>query len=265
MNCKICGTQFDAIRETQVTCSEKCREKWRSKNRIRTVKPMASITYTCKYCGKDYHPKTKDRMTYCSRECAYADKKAKPKVKILHKCKCVVCGKEFEGRANSKCCSDDCKKEIARRKQKEYWDTKKAASIVNEHVTKICKECGKTFTTNTFADRRLFCSEKCLKKNGRHSQAGILSRKLNNQTRRARLRGAKVESFNSIEIFERDGWHCQLCGEVVDKGLSHPHSLSPTLDHIIPLAKGGSHERENVQLAHFICNSRKGDRLTHTG
>ena len=28
-------------------------------------------------------------------------------------------------------------------------------------------------------------------------------------------------------------------------------------DHILPLAAGGVHENANVQLAHFICNSRK--------
>lgn len=38
-----------------------------------------------------------------------------------------------------------------------------------------------------------------------------------------------------------------------------PHPLSPTLDHITPLAEGGEHTPENVQLAHFICNSHKGD------
>lgn len=39
---------------------------------------------------------------------------------------------------------------------------------------------------------------------------------------------------------------------------------APTLDHVIPLAKGGEHSRANVRCAHFICNSRRGANLeTH--
>lgn len=40
-----------------------------------------------------------------------------------------------------------------------------------------------------------------------------------------------------------------------------PHPLAPTTDHIVPLSKGGKHERRNCQLAHFKCNTAKGARL----
>jgi 5-methylcytosine-specific restriction endonuclease McrA len=39
-----------------------------------------------------------------------------------------------------------------------------------------------------------------------------------------------------------------------------PHLKVPTIDHIVPLADGGDDVKVNVQLAHFICNSIKGDR-----
>lgn len=35
-----------------------------------------------------------------------------------------------------------------------------------------------------------------------------------------------------------------------------------TLDHIIPLSKGGTHTWDNVQLAHMSCNAGKCDRLS---
>lgn len=37
--------------------------------------------------------------------------------------------------------------------------------------------------------------------------------------------------------------------------------LAMTLDHIIPLSKGGSHTADNLQCAHFMCNSKKGDAM----
>jgi 5-methylcytosine-specific restriction endonuclease McrA len=36
--------------------------------------------------------------------------------------------------------------------------------------------------------------------------------------------------------------------------------MAPTIDHVLALAAGGTHEMANVQAAHFICNSLKGDR-----
>ncbi|WP_158070491.1 HNH endonuclease [Streptomyces luteocolor] len=37
--------------------------------------------------------------------------------------------------------------------------------------------------------------------------------------------------------------------------------MSPSLDHVIPLSRGGSHRRDNVQLAHLRCNLRKNNRF----
>jgi hypothetical protein len=78
--------------------------------------------------------------------------------------------------------------------------------------------------------------------------------------RRARKVSATVEKFSPREVYERDGWICQLCKKPVDKRLKHPNPLSPSLDHIIPLALGGEHSKKNAHLAHLQCNLR-----AHTG
>lgn len=82
-----------------------------------------------------------------------------------------------------------------------------------------------------------------------------------NQRRRARLLDAFVEQVDPDVIWERDGGICQLCGDPIDRTLAWPEPFSRTLDHIVPLAKGGTHEPANVQLAHAACNSIKGDRI----
>lgn len=55
---------------------------------------------------------------------------------------------------------------------------------------------------------------------------------------------------------------CGICGKPVDKNLRWPNPLSPTVDHIIPLDKGGHPSSlENLQLAHFVCNRQKSDKV----
>jgi 5-methylcytosine-specific restriction endonuclease McrA len=79
--------------------------------------------------------------------------------------------------------------------------------------------------------------------------------------RRAQILGTAVEDFTAVEVFVADNWVCQLCKQPVDQQKQFPNPLSPSLDHIIPLSRGGGHVRSNVQLAHYICNVRKGSSL----
>jgi 5-methylcytosine-specific restriction endonuclease McrA len=77
--------------------------------------------------------------------------------------------------------------------------------------------------------------------------------------RRATATGPR---FTRREVLERDGWVCQLCASDIDRDLSHPHPMSATLDHIIPVSRGGEHSLENTQAAHRICNMRKWAHVT---
>ena len=55
---------------------------------------------------------------------------------------------------------------------------------------------------------------------------------------------------------------CGICGKPVDKALKFPHPLSPTIDHIIPVDKGGHpSSMDNLQLAHFCCNRAKSNKV----
>lgn len=82
-----------------------------------------------------------------------------------------------------------------------------------------------------------------------------------NRRRRAMKMDAYRMDVRRADIWFRDQGICQLCGIVIDRSLVSPHLMSLTLDHVIPLIRGGTHEPSNVQLAHRICNCRKGDRL----
>jgi 5-methylcytosine-specific restriction endonuclease McrA len=55
---------------------------------------------------------------------------------------------------------------------------------------------------------------------------------------------------------------CAICGKPVDKSLKSPDPMSATVDHIIPIAKGGHpSDISNLQLAHRICNRAKSDKI----
>ena len=55
---------------------------------------------------------------------------------------------------------------------------------------------------------------------------------------------------------------CGICGRLVDKTLPAGTPLSPELDEIIPVARGGSpYDIDNLQLTHRICNERKGAKM----
>lgn len=80
---------------------------------------------------------------------------------------------------------------------------------------------------------------------------------------RARRFGAKVieDGLNVATVVARDGMNCAYCGKVTVRATSWP--LKPdaaTLDHVIPLSRGGNHSRANAVLACWSCNSKKGVR-----
>lgn len=55
---------------------------------------------------------------------------------------------------------------------------------------------------------------------------------------------------------------CGICGKPIDMSLKAPHPMSPCIDHIIPVSKGGHpSDIDNLQLAHWSCNRAKSDKL----
>jgi 5-methylcytosine-specific restriction endonuclease McrA len=70
----------------------------------------------------------------------------------------------------------------------------------------------------------------------------------------------KLSPSSTVEVFERDAWVCGICALPVDRSEKYPEPGSPSLDHIVPLSKGGPHTRANTRLAHLYCNMVRGNR-----
>lgn len=55
---------------------------------------------------------------------------------------------------------------------------------------------------------------------------------------------------------------CGICGQPVNKKLKYPDPMSPCIDHIIPIDRGGHpSDISNLQLAHWKCNRAKSNKL----
>lgn len=67
-----------------------------------------------------------------------------------------------------------------------------------------------------------------------------------------------VGQVDGDAAWQECGGFCALCDEPIDRTLPWPDPESASLDHILPLSKGGTHEQMNVQWTHLLCNLRKG-------
>jgi DNA-directed RNA polymerase subunit RPC12/RpoP len=133
----------------------------------------------------------------------------------------------------------------------------------------VCPGCGQEFPLVRKGYSRRRCDPCALTHQNAHVAAWWKARpeqrqaknRENKRRRRIARRDIRAERFADREIFDRDGWICGLCGEPVDRGTASPNGMTASLDHIIPLNRGGTHTRLNTRCAHILCNSRKTDRL----
>lgn len=167
------------------------------------------------------------------------------------------------------------------------WYTFGDASIrLNHDIVdgmRICPECTQDLPLEDFAtDRRrfdgrsIYCTPCAVKRariwrdaNTEAYRASQDKWRINNpdnvlqvrHRRRARKLAAFVENVSRATLMDRDSWMCGICGGLIDHEAKAPEPLSPSIDHIVPLARGGQHSYANTQAAHLGCNVRKGAKL----
>ncbi len=82
----------------------------------------------------------------------------------------------------------------------------------------------------------------------------LKNKRLSSAEKRAEALGVLVERINRQTLYDMYYGYCGICGERV--------SLRKyTLDHIVPLSRGGEHSYANIQPSHRWCNSWKADKL----
>ena len=286
--CEICGSGYLTGNGKAKYCSDACRK---IAARARHDKWLeANPDYL-----KDYRQKHPDKFKQNPEYARERSRKIRGSKEYAREC--VVCGKAFTTwLPQKKTCSDECKV-----KHKKEYDAgrerngKKPRSPEEEHArwvirrygseeaykaylaeferkkiesmerTKLKKEakkeanhrfcecivCGSAFETYNPAQKT--CCKEC-------------GRKLANSRKQKRIpKEQMVDKDITLEaLYRRDSGVCYLCGGLCDwndKDRNIVGSMYPSIDHIIPVSRGGFHSWDNVRLAHFECNVKKSNDL----
>lgn len=254
--CSFCGQMFTSKHSDCKYCSNRCKDN-ASKVR-RGIEPSVFQKKICKCCGKEFETYYKRREN-CYSCRSLSDAHAHKPVKQF---KCVICGKEFESSdcRRKTCGSDTCKK-INRNKTRTRPRTRPVKLPV-EYEIRVCVICGKEFEV----DKRLHnktCSHECSKEYAKEK------RKIYHRNREKRIASVLVDRDISLDTLRRrDNNKCWICGREIDptdykiiNGTIVVGDNYPSIDHLLPIARGGLHQWENIRLAHKGCNSQRGATL----
>jgi len=198
-------------------------------------------TKGCAHCSGQFKPRDKEHR-FCTKPCA-------DQALRLTSRPCEWCSAEFApDESKRRYCSLTCK-----------WDADRKPEVSKVYIVD-CGECTKPFVARRKGKE--LCSAAC--RDARQARRyhenpkyrdGILA---GGHMRRAHKLGLNSSrDVNLTYLIERDGGRCGLCHKLVrdKKG-----PMRPSIDHIIPLSRGGTNTLDNVHLAHYRCNLSKGNR-----
>lgn len=240
--CLYCSTEFKTIYKAYKYCTSACAS--------RHAADLRRGEYFCEYCGQPRHSDHPNRNRFCSRECAMKvrslealrrnqEKKRQHEIDMTRQCD--FCGETFVAVSNvNRFCSYEC-----------YY----SGALQERHETNLqrftpkrrtCPKCGVQFITTLRTQRKIYCSERC--------------EDVAHDDRRAeQFKAAFVEPVGLITTYKSYKGICGICGLPVPNCNDPANEWGPTIDHIVPLSKGGKHMKSNCQLAHRLCNSLKLD------
>jgi len=99
------------------------------------------------------------------------------------------------------------------------------------------------------------------KRYGQSEKGKIIHQMINkNHQHLKRASGIRITVEMWRDICERFGWRCAYCG-IHEEVLYTLYGQRLTMDHVIPLSKGGQHIVENIVPACGSCNSKKGTKM----
>jgi 5-methylcytosine-specific restriction endonuclease McrA len=208
---------------------------------------------------------------YCDKECAEADRSRVYRMRrigdktVLSKgwmptsmaskvvfCSCQHCQRRFASTNSRQFCSDDCTqgyRDAAKQASRLKWAIERIERQKKNAKLQSCKQCGIQYTSLT-QDGKLYCSRRCVAKYARKNREHI-----------ARSSTRIGGGFSSLDVFKAANWKCKICGIKVQQATGQHSETQATIDHIVPMSKGGLHVWGNVQCSCQRCNANKSDKI----
>lgn len=123
----------------------------------------------------------------------------------------------------------------------------------------VCKECGKVFKGDRIGMK--YCSDICSNRmNNRNKEKARMHKIIAN--------GEIDKDITLSKLIKKDNNICHICGEKCDRKdytkAEEGHFIVgksyPSIDHVLPISKGGTHTWDNIKLAHHYCNTIKNNK-----
>lgn len=209
------------------------------------------VTIICAHCGKErlylqsflnVHP-----MKYCSRSCSGLSMRSKVKVS------CNVCKTEFERRSDKvrerNYCSKDCS-QIGRTVEGAKW---RDPVQIKMYMKKYAKDHRNELNEKSLLrDQKYPEAKKARTK--RYINKNRVKLQVNANLRRDKKIGGDFNHLEWLDIMKKYNYTCLKCNK------KEPE-IKLTIDHIVPLSKGGLHKKDNIQPLCRSCNSRKHTKI----
>ena len=232
----------------------------------------------CQACGSvlvvagDRGPQgNKHPEIYCDKECAEADRSRVYRMRriadktVLSKglfpksiaskvvfCDCLNCKRRFTATEARQFCTSDCTqgyRDAIAKANRLQWAIERIERQRKNARVQSCKQCGIEYTSLN-QDGKLYCSRRCVAKYARKNRQHI-----------ARSSNRIGGGFSSLDVFKAAKWKCKICGIKVHQATGQHSETQATIDHVVPMSKGGLHVWGNVQCACQRCNASKSDKI----
>lgn len=221
------------------------------------------LTKKCVVCNKEFQT-WKSKQICCSSECSEHNRKEKANATARiryqndsHRTwdEYVANQAQKKQERSERLAIESKKRREELQKRKAEKEAQKAANIaywLNYNEEHICDICGNTFISHYPTTK--YCSDSC--------------RRAAHKTKH-RYDGITIDKDIALKrLAKRDHNLCKICGffvdwndyVITDKG-KICGNMYPSIDHIQPISKEGLHSWDNIQLAHRICNSYKGNKV----
>jgi 5-methylcytosine-specific restriction endonuclease McrA len=236
-----------------------CKECRKEKDKLRAQNPIEKEKALLRV-KKHYRTKNPNIKTY--------NYNSAPKANIVL-CKCEITGKEFYYKKTKQLpiVHNNCNI------KGDYSKPELLAKALKKHGRfHVCSYCSKSFDlilkgliqSITNGNNKVlfnpYCSVQCRINYSKQTLSE------SNRRRRARKRIGYVEVIRPELIYKRDKFKCWICNDkviIINTKDNNNEPKAATLDHVIPLAKGGTHSIDNIKTCCRQCNSIKSDNIIH--